>query len=250
VIVALSKRYSPPAWAFLEQVADGTGALASRFADAMAMSLWPSRGLDLVGFEVKVHRGDWLRELKDPRKSESHALSCNRWYVVAPSGVIEVGEVPPAWGFIELRGGRLFTVREAERRDAEPGWPLVAAILRRAAESHVPKSAVDAVVAEQVEERLRVSKISEGRDVENLRSAVKNLEERIRTFEEASGIRIDHWTAREVGEAFRRFLHGDRTEEAQVNRLRAMKASVTQLLFALDHILESAERAKKELDVA
>lgn len=79
---------------------------------------------------------------------------------------------------------------------------------------------------------------------------MKNLEERIRTFEEASGIRIDHWRAREVGEAFRRFLHGDRTEEAQVNRLRAMKASVTQLLFALDHILESAERAKKELDVA
>ena len=33
-----------------------------RYADAIAMNLWPSRGLAVHGFEIKISRGDWQRE--------------------------------------------------------------------------------------------------------------------------------------------------------------------------------------------
>lgn len=61
-IEALRGRYRAPAYALLEQVANGTGWKADRFADAVVMSLWPSRGLTVTGFEVKVSRHDYQRD--------------------------------------------------------------------------------------------------------------------------------------------------------------------------------------------
>ena len=79
----LAKKYAAPQYAFLEQVRNGTGGFANRSADAMALSLWPSRGLMLDGFEIKGYRTDWLRELKNPAKAEELAVYCNRWWIVA-----------------------------------------------------------------------------------------------------------------------------------------------------------------------
>jgi hypothetical protein len=52
------------------------------------MGLWPSRGLKLMGFEIKAGRGDWLGELRNPRKAESIARFCDQWWVVATQDVI------------------------------------------------------------------------------------------------------------------------------------------------------------------
>ena len=59
----LALRYAPPAYAFFEEVRAQTGYAAGGSADGLALSLWPSRGIELHGFEVKVSRSDWLREL-------------------------------------------------------------------------------------------------------------------------------------------------------------------------------------------
>ena len=45
VIRALRVKYAGNAYAFMEQVGDGTGARTYRWCDALVMSLWPSRGL-------------------------------------------------------------------------------------------------------------------------------------------------------------------------------------------------------------
>lgn len=77
VFELLRRRYPAPAWAFLEEVRNQTGyARTIRTADALAMSLYPSRGLHLHGFEVKVSRADWFRELNDPKKAEEIAAYC------------------------------------------------------------------------------------------------------------------------------------------------------------------------------
>ena len=61
LIEKLSRKYRPPEWAFLVQVKNGVGwTRKDRTADALAMSLWPSRGLELHGFELKSRRSDWL----------------------------------------------------------------------------------------------------------------------------------------------------------------------------------------------
>ena len=51
---ALRLRYAQPEWAIMFEVANGTGAAQRRYADAIAMNLFPSRGLCVHGFEVKV----------------------------------------------------------------------------------------------------------------------------------------------------------------------------------------------------
>jgi len=53
----LQKRFPSEEYACLPQVRNATGySSVIRTADAIAMSLWPSRGLDLHGFEFKSLR--------------------------------------------------------------------------------------------------------------------------------------------------------------------------------------------------
>ncbi len=68
---ALRKRCAPPAWALFEEVRDRQGHDSKRSADAIAMSLYKSRGYEVHGFELKISRGDWLKELKRPEKDQS-----------------------------------------------------------------------------------------------------------------------------------------------------------------------------------
>lgn len=130
VRAAMRRHYCGPEWAILFEVADATGARHSRFADAIAMSLWPSRGLSLHGFEIKVYRHDWLREKANPEKAERIACRCDYWWVVAPPGIIETPEVPENWGQIIVETGgdllkdgdiaKLRIVKQAIRIDAVP----------------------------------------------------------------------------------------------------------------------------------
>jgi len=91
LIVLLKERFAAPEFAFLPHVRNGTGYArgTTRTADALAMSLWPSRGLELYGFEIKSERRDWLRERENPEKAEEICRFCDRWWVVA--GVAEGG---------------------------------------------------------------------------------------------------------------------------------------------------------------
>jgi hypothetical protein len=52
---ALRPLYPAREYALLPQVANGTGAGSKRHCDALALSLWPSRGLYLTGFEMKSY---------------------------------------------------------------------------------------------------------------------------------------------------------------------------------------------------
>src|SRR4051812_4949848 len=93
--------FCAPEYAILKEVAKGTGTNGGRYADAVAMSLYPSRGLHLYGFEVKTSRADWLSELKSPRKAEDIACFCDFWYLVIGSNdIVKVGELPETWGLI------------------------------------------------------------------------------------------------------------------------------------------------------
>ena len=131
---AMSKRWAPPEWALMWEVGDATGAMAKRYADAVMMSLWPSRGLELHGVEIKISRSDWRREAADPRKAEAVARYCDRWWIHTSPGVVDdLSDMPPTWGLREFDGKSWKTVREAEKTPAEKiARPFLAALLRRA----------------------------------------------------------------------------------------------------------------------
>lgn len=135
----LERRYPEPQYAIFPQVADETGYRQSRWADAIAFGLWPSRGLEIEGFEIKVSRSDWLSELKDPSKSSAIQRYCHRWWIVAGSRkIIKPEEIPKSWGLLIPRGNDmleakvpapLLTPKKISRK-------FCAAVMRRAAEGH------------------------------------------------------------------------------------------------------------------
>jgi hypothetical protein len=207
VWAALAKRYTPPAWALLAQVGNGTGFAGNRYADAVAMSLWPSRGLHLHGIEIKVYRSDWLRELKNPAKAEDIAAYCNFWWVATGPDVILPGELPSAWGHLVLAGKRGLVMEHAasENKGAAMDLPMVAAILRRASEGMVPRESVNGLVSAAREEGVELGKARVEREVgiEAVQRKYDELRKSVGAFESASGVQVGSpWIAGDVGRRF------------------------------------------------
>jgi hypothetical protein len=88
---------------------------ASRTFDAVAVDLWRSSGLLVHVFEVKVSRGDWLRELSDLDKSAAAIDRGDTFTVVAPAGIVRMDELPDGWGLFESPRPGLLTTRRAPR---------------------------------------------------------------------------------------------------------------------------------------
>lgn len=124
----------------IEEVANGTGAAAGRFADGLALALWPSDGMWLYGFEIKVTRSDLLRELRDLKKWRAVGCYCDFWWlVVAPGAWKAEDELPPSWGVMECQPPTgswktepwLQARRRPRRQETFPmDRPFIAALLR------------------------------------------------------------------------------------------------------------------------
>ena len=117
LINQLSKRYVWPSQAFISEFRGGTGWERESRADALAMELWPSAGLELIGFEIKTSRQDWLRELKNPDKCKPIKQFCDRWYlVVSDLNIVKMynDELPKDWGLMYLDySGKIIVEKEA-----------------------------------------------------------------------------------------------------------------------------------------
>lgn len=157
-------------WMLLPQVRDATGAGAGRTCDGLAMNAWPSRGLEVHGFELKTYRGDWLRELKKPAKAESVFQYCDRWWVVVPApsprSVVLRAELPPSWGLIEVdEHGRAVGAVQAPKLKPKPlDRAFLASVMRRLAAVETPEAKIVAAFAQGREEGEK-----EGRRLESLR---------------------------------------------------------------------------------
>ncbi len=186
IYLALRARHPEPDWVFLPQVrtrtgysrTSGTDMDSERYLDAFAMCCLPAKGFRRVGYEIKVARSDWLREIEDPRKrAQGYFLSHEFWYAVAP-GVVKLpddlygslfsqGESPARSRKVARRasgildGCGILEVRpdgemvELHRASARTAWPMpetfVASLMRSYvaahqfnAEIHVPATAEDA----------------------------------------------------------------------------------------------------------
>ncbi len=154
---AIRKRYAAPEWATFFEVANGTGGRITNYADALAMNLFPSRGLRMHGFEIKVSRSDWLSELKKPHKAEAIQRYCDHWWIVTPPDIIKDGELPPTWGHLILKGNGLnVAVKAPELTPEVPPRAFLASILRNAQQAS-ERDLDDAVKkrTHDFEERLR-----------------------------------------------------------------------------------------------
>lgn len=251
-LAALRERYPLPQYALFTEVGDATGTQKCRSADAVAMGCWPSRGLCLTGFELKVSRSDWVKELADPAKAEAVCSFCDFWYVVAGArGIVRPGELPPTWGLLEPKGDKLVVSREAPALSPEPvSRPFLAALLRRAAET---LAAAGATVTADDLARARAQAFEAGkksgealgrsavarelRELETLRAAVER-------FEGESGLRLDRWPhGRSLGSAVRLVMSGH-IEDARKG-MDAAAAYAQGVLRAVEDYRKVADAAKE-----
>lgn len=193
----IAATHAAPEWACFPEVANGTGSNARRHADAVAMSLWPSRGLIVRGFEIKISRSDYRREAADPTKAEAVARWCDEWWIVAPDGLIRdpETELPPAWGLmVPANGLGLRTIRKAERTEAAPLTRSFVAAVLRAADKQVTTALSGWVRREDIAvelERARQEGIEANPHVmRRLQEECDKAHKQIADFEAASGLKL------------------------------------------------------------
>lgn len=135
IIQALAARYEHPRYAFFSEVGNAVGFPSNRL-DALAMAMWRSLGLEIHGFEIKMHRSDWLRECKQPFKAEELYSYCDRWrLVLGDKSIVQVdqGELPITWGLLVPRGKSLrVEVQAKELKPVALDRKFLASILRKA----------------------------------------------------------------------------------------------------------------------
>lgn len=228
----LHQRYRPPAWALFEEVRDATGYGASRSADALAVNLWPSQGLELHGFEIKTSRGDWRREAAHPEKADRALGYCDRiWIVSGGRDLVPIEELPPLWGLLEPAGSRLRTRRAAERNPkARPLDREFVASMMRQAHRYIESAIKDQPATQaKVKESFEHGRLEGLREGSRLKEEVDRLRRSIETFEKASGIHIDTWSGnREVGEAVALVLRSGAVDVAA--RLRLLQERLSEAI--------------------
>lgn len=236
---AIGARYAAPAYQTCFEVGNATGAAGRTYADAVAMGLWPSNGHEIIGFEVKVSRSDWLAEKKASMKAQPVMQFCNRWFLVVPRGLVKADEVPETWGLMTFDDGKLREARKAPRLSPVPASAgFIAAMVRRAGEgdSEVRRADVAAATAKieknfndrferQIEQRLN-----------SFRNGEKDRAEKLRRIEAALGQSLsrfydDESFAKAVAFVNRSGVTGSYSHVSRViNALRSAEAELSSAL--------------------
>lgn len=236
LVAHLATKYSAPAWAFLPEVPDGTGATHRRTIDGLAMSLYPSKGLELHAFEVKATRADLLRELRSPEKADAWIGTVDYWWICANKGVVAgIDELPDLWGLLEPTGGGLRIVKPARQYpDASPDRPLLASIFRQ-----VHRAATTEPEIERARHQGYSHGVKEGRKWQQREHAQLEVDaQRLRRFESALGRTLEagRWNGvdpLEVAALVRRILDGDREAERARKRIHHTLQTVEKIAETL-----------------
>lgn len=246
--ILADKRFIPPEWAFIRHVNEGTGAQTGRTLDAVAMSLWPSRGLHLHGIEVKSQRSDWLRELKKPEKADGWWRACHCFWVAAPAGVVNEAELPAGWGLLLVSAAGAKIARLAQLREVPPlPWERLAALLRAASregEDLVPRAAVHELARCEVERAHAEAEVRLRSALEQQKTILRLSTQAADRFAEVSGLHFGACRdedAQIAGAAVRGGLALQRLEQ----RLGELHKPIEQLTTALAALREHVPQPEK-----
>jgi hypothetical protein len=245
----IETRFRAPEWAVLPGVASSTGAVTTRRCDAIAMSLWPSRGLELHGFEIKVSRADFLRELKNPEKAEQVAKYCDRWWLVtSDEHIVQAGELPPTWGLL-VRHGRSLRLKVAapQLQPVEMTRRFLAALLRVAATSMPGPKRIEEERKSAREEGFEQGKDSERWLKNNLTHELEQCQSRLDKLTHALGIddqrALGWWSDKKVTRAVRFAMRFALSNEDSFDRI---ESAAKDILGACESVRAIVDDARAE----
>lgn len=247
LVELIRKRHPSPAWVTLAEVRNGTGFSRgkTRTADALSFSVWPSNGLAIHGFEVKVSRSDLIKELSDPAKAAEFSKWCDYWWlVVSKVQFVESVAIPESWGVLFEANGVLKVHKHPNKREREPIDILfVCAVMRSVQEGlvaeYVKRSDIEAETQAKIKRAVEDHRDSRQWDHDRLATKVAD-------FESASGIKLEDFRADEIGHAVKlvreigahEIRHWVEYQLPQIDRLRQQFAEY------LDHFKQVQQIAK------
>lgn len=236
LFLRLQQTFTPPAYVTLEEVRDATGFDGQRTADAIAISLYRSRGKAIWGFEFKVSRNDWLKELKQPEKAESILRYCHHWALVVPNkDIVKPGELPSSWGMYVAQKTRLKCVVPSPKLDPIPmSMTMLTALIYAMS---IRQSKIDtATLSAEYNRGHTDGKEGANRGRNDFERYYKELAEKVEAFDKASGLQIRYgW-------------HKPDKVGAVVNLLLGGSAGLQQVLNTAKHNLRNTESLKEAIE--
>lgn len=217
----------------MPHVRDATGFAGTRTADAVAFGLWPSRGMEVEGIEIKVSRSDWLRELKEPQKAQEIFQYCDRWWLVVPDkDIVKQDELPSTWGMMVVKDNKIAKKVLAPKLNPKPlDKGIICSFLRQIPKEFTPNIEIEAKMAEAV----KVAEIKGQMSVEVDGYKVARLQKSIEEFERNSGVKIDQYNGAKLGKAV------ELVTRYGVDRF------ARELTWVVDHMKRTLDSAKNDL---
>lgn len=169
----------------------------------MAFNMYGSTGYEILGFEIKISRSDWLNELKDMSKSDEIMSYCDKWYLVVPEEkIVQPGELPKNWGLLVLKGEKLVQkVRPMQNPTSPMPMHFIASILRKSGDEvsrirneHVRREDIKNEISEARKQGYEDARGYNGKRTEEELSKLREL---VKIFEDASGIPFDTWRGKD-----------------------------------------------------
>jgi len=250
---ALRERYKREAYALFFEVRSATGFTAARAADAVAMGLYPSRGLELEGFEIKASRSDWLAELNNPDKAREVSRFCDRWWVVTTGpGIVKRADLPSTWGLLVLdKKGSLRALVRAPKLKSEPMTRgFIASLFREAQRAYSSQAVVEAEVKRRVEAASKDLVRRTASRCERAEKEVDYIRSKLRAFEGETGIRLSEYSSTEqfgrIGRAVKVVMDGDRSRDILRAELERSARVVAATARRLEEALAQLEAIPEE----
>ncbi len=126
------------------RLGSGYSDIAQRRIDLFMISA--EKGNYTTAFEIKVSRGDFLKDVKDNLKQRGARLYATNFFYVAPKGLLKPEEIPVWAGLMEydFEEHRFRTTVPAPLSSRNtPSWGLICSLVRRVNESIYRDKATD-----------------------------------------------------------------------------------------------------------
>jgi hypothetical protein len=135
IVGVLRAMHDPRQWAFFDELRIGTGfgKDAEQRFDGWAIHYYPSKRNVTRCYEIKISKNDFLNEINKPLKRRAGLRLANEFWFVAPQGLLDVKEIPPECGLMEVdKHYQIHINIQAPFRDVmPPTWLFVSALSRR-----------------------------------------------------------------------------------------------------------------------
>ena len=252
IVKLLAEKYNDPGhYVCATEVSNGTGSYACRRVDFVAVDCWPSSGLNIMAFEIKISKSDFRRELFDPSKHNIFFDEIDNYSIVAPDYVLDDQRIiPPKWGIVHVvrndgGGLELKTVRKPlalhDEKDRRVGRGFMASLVRAIDKQSATKirlveerDKLEAKIRSEVEEKMAHGRVVTSWEYQRLceyRDVCAKLD--ISGY----GGTISEWEAKELRQA-RSVVRDIKSFETRVRSMldgaRSAHRSVKELLESMN----------------